>query len=424
MRSYIFPGVLFFLLLSGCTKDIVVNPPGIEAGNLLLKIDRQNKPQNVVSLTATLSRSGYSTLSQSMNLLSDTTADVSFDLVTVGIWHLKVDAYDSTETIVYTGETDVNVLNGTTIQVNLTLIPTGNGYGNIYIFVTWGTGNSSSWKIIPSGTTSHLQCIFFIDTLTGWISGGDGTILKSTNGGNSWFIQPSGTSQRINWVHFLNYDLGFAVGENGTFLKTVDGGDVWSPLGINIFNSLYQIFFTGPNGWVVGTSGIIMKTTDAGESWSCHYSYDYSLFGVHFVNPLVGWAVGQTGIIIKTTNGGNSWFNSGSSYWYQWLQSVKFFNENTGVAAGGLGSIIRTTNGGYSWNPVNSGTTEHFEDLSFVNSNVGYAAGDHGTIKQTTNGGISWISENHITNYWLNSVYFLNENSGWAVGNSGIILKH
>ena len=66
------------------------------------------------------------------------------DNIPVGTWHLTVNAENSSRVVVYTGQSDIQILDGVTTQVNLTLQPTGEGRGSVYIAVSWGT-NSSAW---------------------------------------------------------------------------------------------------------------------------------------------------------------------------------------------------------------------------------------------------------------------------------------
>jgi hypothetical protein len=104
-----------------------------------LQIDKENAPSNVVEVIAYLTRENYDSLSSSLNLLSESSADIIFQNIAVGEWHLIVEALNENKTVVYRGETDVEILEGITIQVNLVLSPTGQGTGNIYLHVIWGT---------------------------------------------------------------------------------------------------------------------------------------------------------------------------------------------------------------------------------------------------------------------------------------------
>lgn len=130
---------LSFFLVQCVEKNEIVSPTDdSQSGKILLKVDKANAPTSVTIVEATLSRESYDSISTSLNLLSDSTADFEFDEIFAGTWHLQVDAKDSNDVVLYTGETNVEVFAGFVTQVNLTLNPTGEGTGSIYIFVTWG----------------------------------------------------------------------------------------------------------------------------------------------------------------------------------------------------------------------------------------------------------------------------------------------
>ncbi len=66
---------LISLLLLSCNYQS--NPIETKInGKLLLKIDRANAPSSVTLVTATLSREGFSNISTTLNLQSDSTADI------------------------------------------------------------------------------------------------------------------------------------------------------------------------------------------------------------------------------------------------------------------------------------------------------------------------------------------------------------
>lgn len=47
--------------------------------------------------------------------------------------------------VLYSGETDVNILAGFVTNVNLVLQPTGQGTGSVHIYVTWGSSNTTNY---------------------------------------------------------------------------------------------------------------------------------------------------------------------------------------------------------------------------------------------------------------------------------------
>src|ERR1039457_6376426 len=136
----------FLFLLLGCSKQsTITNPPSNSTGGISFKFDPASIPSGVTVITATLTRTGYTTITKNLNLISDSTADISIPAILVGTWHLKVDAKDNNGTVLYTGATDVLVQENVVVQLNLTLNPVTSGMGTIYIFVTWGTNNSGQW---------------------------------------------------------------------------------------------------------------------------------------------------------------------------------------------------------------------------------------------------------------------------------------
>lgn len=177
--------VILVLSLAGCSRKNPIDPTIDEtgAGKILLKIDRENAPSNVTTVTANLTRQGYDTLTGTLNLLSSTSAYITFQSVPVGLWHLRVEAKNDINVVLYAGETDVTVQENFTTQVSLILVPTGSGIGSIYIIVNWGT-QPSQWIQQNSGTTLQLRDVFFINGFVGWIVGAQGKVLKNNKWGN------------------------------------------------------------------------------------------------------------------------------------------------------------------------------------------------------------------------------------------------
>ena len=105
---------ILFLSLSfvTCSNEESNIPVATEktSGIISLKIDRLNAPANVEQVVAYLTREGFEPIIKPLNLLTDSTADITFEAIPVGVWHLKVDAMNSDGDVVYTGETDVEVL--------------------------------------------------------------------------------------------------------------------------------------------------------------------------------------------------------------------------------------------------------------------------------------------------------------------------
>lgn len=135
------------LLFSGCKlEDSMLSPNNSDnTGNMLLKFESSTIPTGIVNVTATLTRQGFNPITASLNVLNDSTAEISFQNIAIGVWHLLVQAKDESNIVRYVGETNVNVIENSITNVYLTLIPTGSGTGTIHILVNWGITNQTQW---------------------------------------------------------------------------------------------------------------------------------------------------------------------------------------------------------------------------------------------------------------------------------------
>ncbi|MBK7501093.1 MAG: hypothetical protein IPI19_18970 [Ignavibacteriales bacterium] len=137
-KIFILSSLFLVLIIIGCSSDPVGSDNPKDSGKILLKIDKQNAPESVVFVKAYLTRENHQPITGTLNLQSDSTADILLENIDAGEWHLKVDAEDDSGLVLYTGETEVQIFAGFTSQVYLTLNPTGSGTGSIYINVNMG----------------------------------------------------------------------------------------------------------------------------------------------------------------------------------------------------------------------------------------------------------------------------------------------
>lgn len=293
------------------------------------------------------------------------------------------------------------------------------------IFTLNCTVGYSQWVSLYSGTNKQLNSVYFISSLTGWIAGDYGLILKTTNGGFNWINQDSRTNQDLFSVFFASRDTGWIVGYSGTILKTTNGGSYWSNYS-SIHEDLYSVFFTDNNtGWAAGGrlgDGRLYVTTNSGINWTNRSQQGGRLYEVFFIDRNTGWIVGENGKISNTTNAGILWITqvSGSN---NSLSSVHFSDHNNGWIVGNYGTIhemLKTTNGGINWSSAFF-SPENLSSVHFINNNSGWVVGND--IYRTSNGGSNWEIESSPPNFNLYEVFFTKENIGWIVGRPGMILK-
>ncbi len=95
---------------------------------------------------------------------------------------------------------------------------TVNTVGGIYK-TTNGGATTPDWDSLTSPTTNDLLSIDMLNTMSGWISGRQGTILSTTNGGTLWNAEASGTTSALWQIDFVNDTTGWAVYDNGGVIK-------------------------------------------------------------------------------------------------------------------------------------------------------------------------------------------------------------
>lgn len=290
MKSLLcFIAILSIVIYFGCSNNLV-SPPltsSQNSGQVTLKISSDSIPGNVVKVTAILTKTGEDSLTKSVIPLSNTSASIDFSNVPAGTWHLKVDAMDSDSVIVYTGETDIQVNAGIITQISLTLIPTGNGYGNIDISINWGQSTAKltdyqnnpilSVKDIPYYTLAVDQAQVMYDNgkykmwfMNLYDSGHGDISYAESNDGISWQVVSNGpvltAGQPGSWDDYA-VGMGYVLKDNGT----------------------YKLYYAGMQDPHTGMRQIGLATSTDGMHWQKYLNpvlpsdYNQYYLGVHSV---------------------------------------------------------------------------------------------------------------------------------------------
>lgn len=216
------------------------------------------------------------------------------------------------------------------------------------------------------------------------ILGGKGLVMKTTNSGSTWTTNTT-IPENLFDVSFADATNGWISGENGYIARTTDGGTNWLQLTTGTGEDIFSVYFVNANeGWAVGTvdtSATILHSTNAGTNWTKQSSgLNSQLYSVFFINNLTGWAVGTGGKIIATTNGGTTWAQQTSGV-LNALFDVSFISPLKGWIAGANGTILKTIDGGTTWTPETSGTTTDLKSIIMKNDTLGWVCGGGGTIR-------------------------------------------
>ena len=296
---------------------------------------------------------------------------------------------------------------------------------NSSIYFTENSG--VDWQVQYTGSYS-IRNFTFIDRLSGWTCGNNGTILKTSDAGNNWQLLPNADSARLEGICFLDSLTGYTLESSypsDKMLKTIDGGFSWNT--VYDENDLMNFSFQNADTGYVSNRYTLFTTTNGGNSWEEVFQFPsggwYGYRGIFADFDKVWCSYGTMPVkIIKSDNMGESWIQQiPNGPTTNDLNTTEFINESTGWAAGNNGTLLLTIDGGNNWMTKSMGTDYNLNDIQFINEDKGWIIGDSGTILYTLDGGESWVYQDVPQNDNFTDVYFLDENNGWVISDSALL---
>lgn len=220
------------------------------------------------------------------------------------------------------------------------------------------TDGGVTWTALTGLPTVDLYGCFFNSATDGFVVGnyntaaGSYSAYRTINGGANWTLlslPASLGSVSFRSVYFYNASIGFIGGGNGKVLKTTDGGATWalSNSGVGSTYAVYSFaFFNSTDGLASGSYGTMFKTTDGGANWTSSALHDSpanlscvtrvpNTDSAFVTTSIGGSSVGASTTYLHTGNKGTSWTKVIIPGSYQALQSVKIFNLATIYMVGG-----------------------------------------------------------------------------------------
>jgi photosystem II stability/assembly factor-like uncharacterized protein len=292
---------------------------------------------------------------------------------------------------------------------------------------------------------NRIDDLFMVNTQTGYAVGGDGKIVKTTDGGENWSLLLQNNSVYCRSVEFINTQKGFVgsfplAGTTTNILRrTLDGGASWTDLtpllplkarrgicGLAVADS--NTIYGGGNYFQ--DSGYIIKSTDGGNSWNLidMGGYASSIIDMFFLNKDTGFVTGkgplplETAVILYTTNGGASWtykFKNTIFNEYCWkiqrLTKLIWYASIEDLSAVSP-RILKSIDGGMTWTVhLVDVSPYNIEGIGFIDPKHGWTGGGPGFSFETTNGGLTW--EKVPICPLMNRVFRLNDTTLFASGN-------
>lgn len=308
---------------------------------------------------------------------------------------------------------------------------------------------------VNSEANTSIRGISVVTDSVAWVSGSNGFIGKTTDGGKKWkWMKPKGY-ELLDFRDIEAFDAERAVimnaGSPAYILKTQDGGKSWTEVYKNIDSAIFldgMDFFDDKNGIIFGdpikNRLQLMRTQDGGATWK-----DIS------ANLALDMAEGEAGFAasgssIKTIGSGKVWIVTGGTrsnvytsddYGLQWKKfdcpilhgknstgafSVDFYDLNHGVVVGGdyqkdkenSNNVLLTDDGGKSWRKPSRPVFGYRSGVIWYDFQNCFATGTSGT-DVSKDGGKSWY---HISDESFNAIQKAKKgNLVILAGNKGLI---
>ena len=290
-----------------------------------------------------------------------------------------------------------------------------------------------------------------------WVSGTNGTVLKTVNGGLDWeeVYIPDADSLDFRDVEVLTQDeivlMSAGLGTQSNIFKSTDGGRHWEK---TLANEDSLGFFDGIAFWnenegILGGDPIdgklfLMTTSDGGHTWQRIHPDKLPILND---GEFGGFAASGSHLAV---NGNSIWVGSGAAtsrvfyskdkgdHWEvvytpiiqgdssQGIFSIDLFDENTGIAVGGdykkeeegTKNVIRTANASQTWSlsqsfPLFQSSVRYLSEEELIS--VGPAG-----CYQSIDGGLTWTA---FGDSGFHTLDIAEDGSIWAAGREGRIAQ-
>ena len=295
---------------------------------------------------------------------------------------------------------------------------------------------AQSWNLFDIGANGNLNKIYFTNDTIGFISGDNGLLLKTLDGGDTWETIITDAQHDLQTISFANEEIGYING-----LKTTDGGVTWTSQPTSeIYGFMYAYnenrIMAGHGSMFDGT---IYESNDGGLSWLPHWGHPgLSMFNdCDFLNQdegyLSSWYAGH---LFKTVDGGANWSEividevDGNAWISDDYRSVAFPSQDF-VLVSHEDGLLKTLDAGDTWSEIipESMSINFYPESVIVLSNDNYLLVSRGNnpsvasprIYETSDGGANWTASantvERIRDVACNSIYCL------AVGSNGTVYR-
>ncbi len=322
---------------------------------------------------------------------------------------------------------------------------------------------ATQWQTVTVPSQASFRGLSAVDDSIVWVSGTEGTVLRTTNAGKSWDVLKVPKAEGLDFRGIRAFDdktavlMSSGLGENGQarIYRTTDGGKTWSLVLEEktkgaFFDSV--AFWDAKHGILLGdpVEGhfMVYTTGDGGETWQRiapeklppalpnEGAFAASNSCLALEGSGMAWfgtGGGSVARVFRSTNQGESWFvfntpvqphNDSTG-----IFSLVFQGEFHGMAVGGdykqpdalFPNPLNANDGGRAWQRIGPPQGRYLSSIA-VAPGVGrmpgsvYAAGPSGIYSLSSFGQFTQRSDLNV-----NVIAFPSAKSGWAAGPKGLI---
>ncbi len=280
--------------------------------------------------------------------------------------------------------------------------------------------------VLQEGRSTSIRGLSVLDDSVAWVSGNNGWVGRTTNGGKTWDWQQVAGHETKDFrdieVFSTDTALVMSAGSPLVILRTTDGGQSWCAVHRDERPAIFvdgMDFWDDRRGLAYGDpiDGLLqlLATEDGGRTW-----HDISQrAGIRLADGEAGFAASGTGI--RTLPGGHAFIATGglrsrllhtTDYGHTWVVedcpiiqgtastgifSIAFQDGCSGVAVGGdyqrdtyaENAVFVTTDSGTTWRRPTKGTGGYRSAVEYVGDRHLVATGTSG-VDYSSDGGMTW----------------------------------
>ncbi|KAJ4322504.1 hypothetical protein N0V94_002379 [Neodidymelliopsis sp. IMI 364377] len=321
---------------------------------------------------------------------------------------------------------------------------------------------SLTWDLKSTNSTQQFRGLSLVSERTVWVSGTNGTVLRTTNGGSTWLdVSPSLAPENSTLFQFRDIEafsaksavaLSIGEGNSSRIYRTVDGGDTWKPTFINTEPTAFydcMAFENKKHGLAmsdpVNGKFRLIETWDGGATWqivdpagmpaALTGEFGFAASGTCIEAAAGHWYISSGGVNpgrVFRSEDARQWKVSNSSIVggaAAGVFSARFRDKTHGVAVGGdyekptgnANNAAWTEDGGKTWQKAESFPGGYRSGVSWVPGRIrtAIAVGTSGS-DITYDGGKNWY---FLGNGTFDAVECVSKTVCWASGSGGRVSR-